>query len=113
MAFTKVSSFFRTKRKGMLVGSVKGKELETLIGVIKEAKGNPEGIVFFFFINDEPKEKGPVAGMSVAVGTPREGFTGSRASGAGSVSTPKADPLAGLFGGSTSDGGQVSTKDDW
>lgn len=115
MAFTKVTSFFRTKKKGMLVGSVKGKELESLIGTIKESKGNPEGIVFFFFINDDPKEKGPIAGMSVAVGTPREGnFSGGNqkqnASGVGRVSTPKVDPLAGLFGDKTG-GGKVDGED--
>ena len=112
MAFNKIASFFRTKRPNMLVGSVKGKEFDALVEVVKEARGNPDGVVFFFFLNDDPKERGPVAGMSIAVGTPREGFTGRKPTATATAPVAaKVDPLAGLFGGGTAGGGKIAGED--
>ena len=111
---TRVASFFRTKRPGMLVGNSKDENLETLIRTIKEAKAEKKGIVFFLWQN-EGKDSGPVAGLTVAVAQDRPSFTGGgpRRTSAKDVVTVSTniDPLDGLFGKS-SGGGKVE-EEDW
>lgn len=105
----RIASFFKTKRDGMLVGSVREESLDLLIGKIKEAKAAKLGLVLFLFTN--AGGKGPIAGMTVDVERPRESG-GSNARKPIGSSKPK-DPLADLFGGGEAEEGEAKGELGW
>lgn len=57
----RLTGLFKTKRKGMYVGSVD--DMDDLIGKIKEAKKAEKGLVIFSFRNEDAEEGQPVFTM--------------------------------------------------
>lgn len=104
-AFNRVATFFPTKRPGMLVGSVKPDQLQTLIDVIKDAMAQGQGIVFFAFLNAPGPDSKTAGSLTVAVEKPREqsGYGNARRpignTPAPAANAPRPDPLAALTGG--------------
>lgn len=93
------------KRENMFVGPVSVEQLDSLIGVIKEAKAAQKGIVFFLWKNEPREGRKSVATLTVAVQNdrPMNDGPGRRPIGSAPQSNRSSgsDPLAGLVGGSS------------
>lgn len=91
------------KRENMFVGPVSAEQLDSLIGVIKQAKANGKGIVFFLWKNEPREGRKSVATLTVAeqMDRPQGDSPARRPIGNAPQSNKSggADPLAGLMGG--------------
>jgi len=105
----RISYFTPTRRDGMFVGIVNEENLDSLISVIKDAKGQGKSIVFFLWRNEPKEGRKSVATLTVAVQQdhrPSVDGPSRRPIGTTAPSAPaKADPLAGLMGGGKSNKG--------
>lgn len=72
----RLTGLFKTKKPGLFVGSVALKDLDGLIGKIKEAREKKLGLTFFAWKNDPTQYTGdgnpPALNLTVDVERPRE-----------------------------------------
>lgn len=70
----RLTGLFKSQgRKGLYTGSIKADDLGELIGLIKKAKSEEKGVVFFLWKNDEIESpKDPIFTLKANVSEPYE-----------------------------------------
>lgn len=94
----RVASLFKTKRDGLLVGTIEpGEAFDKLAEVAGEAQAKGKGVTLFVWLND-PNGKGPVAGVTIGVAQDREERPARKP--IGNTAPPQTNnPLDALMGG--------------